>query len=293
MVTGSLFLCSIVSSHFLPVHTHQMTTDEAITYFNALRFSQFSLTDRDLPHHLPRIIVIGTSLTRNAFFFDGEMEDFARKNGFTEIKFMRIVKPGATLADFTPLLDFITNAEPDAVFLESNMFVLDFNAPARNKLRSMIGTLLPGRKEQYLIGIEDNFASHKELPQEGVQRQTHKDIAFFREFRSTTRLRRFMLPDAYITFFDTLKRRGIPVVMLDLTRSPEAASAYPPGIMDAVPQLIRRYQDTYGLQYLEFPYSLGLQYYSDFAHMNERGRTVYCRWFLSELPNVVMKAIVK
>jgi len=54
MVTGSLFLCIIVSSHFCPDRTHRTTTDEAMTYFNALRLNQCEYNDSLLVSSAPR-----------------------------------------------------------------------------------------------------------------------------------------------------------------------------------------------------------------------------------------------
>jgi hypothetical protein len=86
-----------------------------------------------------------------------------------------------------------------------------------------------------------------------------------------------------------MKRRGTKVVMLDLTRSEESRKAYGAEFMNSTTQQIRRLREEYELEFLEYPSVLTLDHYRDFAHMNEKGRKVFSRWFLSELPKFLKR----
>jgi hypothetical protein len=298
-VAGALFLCVVLFAHVLP----DPKVIETVRHYNIQRLSRFY--SKAAPHP-PRIIVVGTSLSTCALFFDEEMEQFARKNGLPDLEFVRFIKLDATLKDFVPLLGSIIAAEPDVVFFETNAFVLsrrsddnpdsrmmrifsqDDSSDDRKKLQlffqaKFLGKGLPRKKDNPNVSV-----SEKEVLLKLRQRQTQDDFEQFREEAlEPLQVRPFSVPDEYLAFFNAMKQKHITAALLDLPRSRKAESAFPPEMRKARGDMIKRYQNAYGLRYVSYPELLGLEYFQDFTHMNERGRGECSRWFLSGLPSLI------
>lgn len=279
LVTGVLFLSVIAGAHFLPDRTP--TKADLLKNFNHTRVGRLATGEAEKGY--PRVIVIGTSLTHDAFFFDEEMETFAVKNGFRGMQFVRFVKSAGRLEDFIPLLDYIKEAGPDFVFLESNLLGIDFSGGfiAREKdrvklrlyIRKMFGKELPEPDNQ-LTG-EQKFKKEE-------RHQTNTDFINYLNGRKGIHLRQFSLPREYEIFFNDLQRSGSKIILLDMPRSARAVTAYTPEFLDEMRSLIKSYQTTYGLLHWEAPDYSDLEYYIDFVHLNKKGRNAYSLWFLSE-----------
>lgn len=294
-MTGALFLGILLFARALP----GAKTAEAARYFNVERLDRFRAA---APPRPPRVVVVGSSLSMCALPFDGELEQFARENGLPDLVFVRFIKLDAALRDFTPLLDFILQADPDVVFFESRMFVLSsrgergegrrrplfFRDDAnddRKKLQAFLRGLIwknqpppkkenpnvPGSEQKVLLAIRE--------------RQSQDAFEHIREAaEERLSIRPFSVPDEYKTFFDALRRKHIIGVLLDFPRSRMFESAISPEVVSAMPGRIKRYEDAYGLRSMAYPGRLGLDHFKDFTHLNARGSAAYSRWFLSELP---------
>ena len=303
LVTGVLVLCVVLFAHSLP----EAKTAKELEYFNAERLKRFS----SKPIRPLRVVVVGSSLSMCALFFDEEMEQLARENGLPSLEFVRFIKLDARLMDFAPLLDPIIKAGPDLVFFESSQFILGPKDAGDNGLKRLFffaeDTGNDDRKklkeffqEQFSRFRKKAASTKKENPNVPVsekkvlialrQRQVQSDFELLQEEREERQeLRQFAVPEEYKVFFEALRQKHITGVLLGLPLAQEFGSAYPPEMMSGIPGLIKRYQEVFGLQYLEYPEALGLEYFKDFTHLNEQGRVTYSTWFLSELPVLVKK----
>lgn len=302
LATGALFLCVVLFAHLLP----EAKTAEALEYFNINRLERFSSNSS----HPLRVVVVGSSLSMCGLFFDEDMERLAREKG-VPLEFIRFIKLDANLTDFVPLLEPILKAEPDIVFFEANHFVLgplgaddrdmkrlrffapDTGGDDRTKLRRFFQAQFDRLKRKGPVKKKDNPnipLSEKRVLLTLRQRQTQNDFEMLQEQRADrTGLRRFSVPDGYQAFFDALKQKHIACVMLELPHPPQWEATFPREVVTGMPPLIKRYEEVYGLTYLAYPETLGLEYFKDFTHLNDRGRVLCSQWFVSALPGLVKK----
>jgi len=303
---GALFLGLIAAVHFQP----DRSAAEAVEYFNVQRLDR--LPAKRTGGGRPRVIVVGTSLTLCGLYFDEDMERLAALTGAPSMDFVRFVKLDGSLTDFSPLLPFIANAEPDIVFFESTLFLID--SPRENEgrrgnagfLRQEIGDdrkklqsllrLWSGRRTPIGESLSPNsLVSARRvftrIPDRRTQEEQDDLERFARNAGTRMKLRPVSLPGPYASFLQDLQRRGVPVVLLDIPRTPRSDSTYPPEILRNMSRSIAGFQEAYGLGYLACPFRQGPTYYKDIVHLNARGRDVYCRWFLSQLPGLLKKGM--
>ena len=299
-VTGALFLAVILFAHALP----DAKTAEAVEYFNVKRLTRFHAQP---PSSAPRVVVVGTSLSMSALFFDEDMARFARENGLPGVDLIRFIKMDSALEDFTPLLDSILEAAPDVVIFEARLFVLtnqrqerrlkkmrffrqDDDSDDRTKLKQFFGGLVSAKRPSQKKDNPNIPVLEQRLMEALRQRQTQRDLWQFQDaVEERTIIRPFSVPDAYQRFFNALRKKRIPAILLDTPASQYESSLYARALQEEMPVLISRYQETCGLQYLAYPGQLGLDQFKDFRHMNERGRETFSRWFLYEVPRLVEK----
>jgi len=302
IAAAMLFAGVVLFAHQLP----DPSRAEALAYFNVKRVERFAGQQGG---HPLRVVVLGISHAQCALFFDEEMEAFSRTNGFGEIQFLRFAKLDGAIADFVPVLGPISEARPDIVLIEANLLLFDFRGGMddmpqrfrflrseelrdrgddRNKLRNyFLGMLGIQQRPRQAAGPND-AASDRKAYLNIRHRQSELDFSRYRDAGADRlRVRSFGAPTAFIDFFESMKRTGVPVVMLDVPRSAKANAIRSDDINAAAQRLIRQYQDACGLRYLAYPGPLGTEYFKDFVHMNEQGRERYSRWFLSELPRVL------
>jgi len=279
----------ILGAFFAVYHKSNMSGKSLSSFFNISRMEAF-MGKRD-NNDLPKIIVIGTSLSQNAFYKDEEMERFAHENG-VDIKFLRFTKGGGTLKDFNGLAEYLLNADPDIICFESAVFALnmtgrDITAGHRFYVKRAI--------RQYLLEMLSRITNNEAIRVSGNPNFQEIDLNLqalelkpdkfkYKQAVSMFSVRDLSEGDIYRDFFNRALRKGIKVVFLDLSRSKEAYGMLPPGMENKIASLMEQYQRAYGVTYLRFPYRLGLEYYLDYAHFGTRGREFYSKWFVSQIP---------
>jgi hypothetical protein len=110
-------------------YTSEHVPPSLISGFNIMRLKSLSDTKGYNSH--PMIFVLGTSLTRNAFYKDKEMESFAIKNGF-KMRFLRFTRSSSKLSDFKELTEYLLKAKPDLICFESTLFTENFDKNRMN-----------------------------------------------------------------------------------------------------------------------------------------------------------------
>lgn len=262
-MTGMLFI-SVIAVFFILMDRSD-NAEERLKDFGPSGLERLSAGKTD--DGQPTVIVIGTSLTHCALYFDEEMEKFAVQNGFGGPRFITFTRDGASLDDFIPLLDLIRKAKPEYLFLESNLFGIEFSF-----------------QKDYTVNRLHHYLRRMLITKEKwgcrQQHQTTAEFAMYRHFTRNAGLRTFSLPREYEIAFEDLRRGGTQIVLLDMPRSAKAVSAYPAGFFVDMRRLFSRYQHTYGLRLWDSPYYPDTDRYADFAHLNEKGRNAYSLWFL-------------
>lgn len=294
---GALFLAVLLFAHWLP----DAKTAEATGYFNVQRLDR--LRARQQPG-VPRVVVVGTSLSMSALFFDEDMEQFARDNGLPGVQFIRFTKLDASLEDYAPLLAKILDAAPDIVLFESRLFLLthqfkewekktmrffaqEDGKDARKKLKRFFEERFGAKRPQQKKENPNVAVSEKKILDSIRRRQTQNDLDNFQNAMEDKMIvREFSVPAAYAAFFEELRKRGIIGALLDTPASEHETTLF---AHEKMLELTRHYQEACAIHALAYPGKLGLEYYKDFRHMNERGRDAFSRWFLAEIPLVMKK----
>lgn len=228
-----------------------------------------------------RVVAIGTSLLGQATFPDHLMSDFGREKGFDEFKFFQMTKGGMFLEDIFPSLNEITDAKPDVVVIESNLLL--FTLDERERLNMEIG-----RHKKYLrylvLRYLLSFTGSK--PRETDFLQTRQDAAILAgktEGLKKYRVRDDVFPEEIEDFFALSKKQKIKIIIADVPRYEKLEEVITklPGNNQKMTNLIQDLKIKYGIEYLEYPEKLGLEYYMDFSHFNQKGRELYSLWLLS------------
>ena len=288
-VAALIVSCAILITTFI---YHKCTATTPDSFYNTARIKLFE--NVALFDTYTKIIVVGTSLTRHAFYKDEEMEHFASINGLN-MHFLRFTKNGGNLSDFRLLIEYLLKAKPDLICFESAIFAINFNQKHSWKikhssyLKSVIKLYLlklvakTFKKEYFVIDGESNFKDidliHYKVRKYGLAeyQKTVHDLSLYD----------FSYGNGYRYFFEKAREQGIKIVLLDLSRSKDAWDVLPPNREKEIKKLMDQYQKTYGIKYLRFPYKLSLDYFVDYNHFSQKGRVFYSKWFIKQIPELL------
>jgi hypothetical protein len=285
-IIGVVILALMSYSYF----TLDTSEPRLLTYFNHTRLVQ-AVNDSSNRQKSALIVVMGSSMSYKALYFDGMMENFASQSGKSKIKFVRFIKMCGKLEDFTALFPEILNARPAAVFMEANLFTLDLDKACHNtvfekykkELRLYIRQVFDiTNTYNYRVSRFNMITMEAQDPQQSYSAKKF-DLQTYEKFYAGLHPRRFGLNVKYKNFIQNLRALGIDFILLDIPRSSLLETIFPSELDQSCRRLIERYQSEYGLKYQEFPFSEGVEYYFDYVHFNNAGQEVYSRWFLSQL----------
>jgi len=239
-----------------------------------------------------RVAVIGTSLTRHAFFKDEDMERFARDRGL-QIHFLRFTLGGGSLEEFYDLSTAVINSGADVICFEAAIFGLEMGNDnvMLDRYRYYLrhgGTKFLARlpfvpKRHRSENQNENFAETELTTNPVFEQNPEKEKELYLERSSQFRIRDFSEGKKFAPLFLMAKARGKTVVFLDLSRSNKAWDMLPVDFEDEFFRPMRQYEKAYGIPCLRFPYRLPLDYFQDFAHFGPKGRKLYSEWFLANL----------
>ncbi len=288
-ITGLLFGVELIFAWYLPPSTDRFLENPAF-------FSQRLQNFAHLEHDVQKIVVLGTSRTAHAFFYDHYMERFAKRNGFHKIKFIRFVKTTGMLEDFASLWAPILEVKPDIIFCEATLiqFCTDQDSinqshqdmfdksdqDSRNKLHNFLKHLL----FEPLPSISWNDPQFDDRKLFVLDRQSTDNALEKRQkwISQVRKIRQLPAFSEHQAFFNHLRKDGIKFILLDVPSFQEYTE-FSPEQRKNIQALRKQYKELYEIEYLAFPERMGLEYYQDFGHLNLKGREHYCRWFLSEL----------
>ena len=234
-----------------------------------------------------RIVGLGTSLLRRATFFDEFMSDFGRENGFDGFKFVQITKGGGLQDDFISLMQTIEETKPNVVLIESNLVFLDLVKSEKLKVkiishRDYLKSIFL-KSLRFFAGSNSWYAQPtRELPFKPVTQDSMRFVSKIKlmrkyEVRDTTLTREF---EDFLIYAREQKTKIIVVEVPRYEKLEEVVTELPKN-KQKLSALIQDLKTKYGIEYLEYPEKLGLEYYVDFSHFNQKGRERYSLWLLS------------
>ncbi|MCF6290636.1 MAG: hypothetical protein L3J03_06540 [Desulfobacterales bacterium] len=249
------------------------------------------------------IYIFGTSLLRRALPSSDELNKLQYRNNGPVLQACVISKPIMRLSQLSPVLTKAIRNQPKFIFLEANLFGSDIyvhgDLPEERSfidnhrrriyklfylLFSAPRLLFQGKAEQLHIRMDHQPLFLEEKARAGFNFSRYAAHAARFRVREIAELAHFL------ELFQQAMAAGTRVYLLDLPRSQEAWAYLPVGFRAEFNDLMTRIEKEYGIPYLAFPHPLSRDtYYTDAAHMNQAGRTVYTTWFLDMLAGLDSK----
>lgn len=234
----------------------------------ASRIDDFVEEHRGSPD--PRVVLLGTSLAYRALPTGPEAE---QRLG---VAFLKLARPGIRFHFYEPLIDRIFAARPDLILLQTELF-REAGAYRVRELREALRLALRGQWGGRGRGIDPpDFGDCAGRQAPALLPQAVANVrAEFPGFDG--------LPRSARRFLDRAAEEGVPVVLLDLPRTPtlEAATG----------GRARRWRDEVEATLAPWPTLRSLRYdgaagdgdFCDFAHLHPAGRDRFLAWLRPRL----------
>lgn len=255
------------------------------------------------------LVVVGTSLTKCAFPFDPEFNELAEKIGVS-VKLVRFSRSGQlgkefpTRQNYQALIPELLLYHPRWVFLQAETFFLGFVAKSeasqkRLNIRTWIEILhtnLHFLARKVISALPPFFSGSANLsntvPHKPRIRETQGDGDVFLDVTGQQKMIRdptwdaiihpSVFPDYIEDFIEQAKEMGIEVVLLEMNRSKAGNEYYGESFRAQLTKTLQEVSLRYQIPYWQFRGDLSLDYFSDWAHLNQKGRAVFTDWFLEK-----------
>lgn len=256
------------------------------------------------------LAVVGTSLTKCAFPFDAELNTLAGEKGVS-IKFVRFSRNGLLGKDFPIRQNYRTvmpellRSHPRWVFLQAETFFLGLVAKTEEsrkrfsipKWNEILHTHLHFLFRKAIDRLYANFSESGNLKSDVSSRprakETQSDGDMFSDAVGRERhmiqdsswdiiIHPPVFPDYMEDFINEAKEAGIEVVLLEMNRSKAGNDYYGESFRAQLTNTLQEVSSKYRIPYWQFKGDLSLDYFTDWAHLNQRGRAVFTEWFLEK-----------
>lgn len=239
-----------------------------------------------------KVVVLGTSRTRNGIWFDDSLEHralLANHFELRDIEFLRIVRPAGRLEHFLPLFAPILDAQPNLVLIESSLLLIQAQDRNIEKGKSVLARFILQRDRAHLESIRRSNSLEGEMRFLAKKWPVDHDSAALQEFkqlRAKTPLCP-VEPDSEVSdFLEAARKKGIWIALVEVPRTKRAEALLPTADRGAVEKRLRVLEDKYSVRHLDCTLDLTIDDYRDFAHFNEVGREKFGTWFLSVLASI-------
>jgi len=241
------------------------------------------------------IVIVGSSLTENAFSDPKEIENNLSKATNKKAKVLRVALNymDMDMAHQIDFFEYVTKYPPNYLFIENtfNMInpdssnALPVNVDAallhiRNNIRGALG--MPMHDDYYT-----KWYTYDEKPLPGSDFYTHNfDSITFRYLKEKKLhvVRKIIQNGEANSAYDLLMRRNSKVVFLD----PPQSNKLPHNFLDRestseLNEVLKFYETQYGVECWRFPRQMADSCFTDGAHLNSEGAMQYQEWFVSEI----------
>jgi hypothetical protein len=242
------------------------------------------------PNAKPRsILVMGSSLTRNAFYFDHKMDAVLRANGLQN-NFVRVSASAARKSSFEGALPVILKSNPELVILEFEMLFMNRGrstgiavntsqniALIYSGLKNIFfGTSYPDPsrfKANHGIGKHCNKVNQSKQKFPQVSDLPHQNYKIYSDW----------LSPAWTDFIDGINQRGGKVVIVELGRSSYASKGFSIEFLAHYQHTVDTLKKKRTVSLWRYPGPFPLENYCDLAHLNEQGQAKFMVWLMSRI----------
>lgn len=241
------------------------------------------------------LTVVGTSLIQYGFPFDDEFEALAKTEGI-DIEFIRFTRYGHKSRDYEYLGNTILKARPHWVFLEAELFFMEeysrrvfyykWLEHARNNVQFLFKKTLLLIQSVFFRGevlysdCSPRVQNDTQLPIDLDQVATIETVindTFYLQAKPP------LFPEYFESFLKQAKADSIKVILLEMNRSKEGNEQLGDAFRSQLSKTLQQAAERYQIPLWQFRSDLPLDYYTDRAHLNRKGRAVFSKWFLSKL----------
>lgn len=265
----------------------EIPSSQAFLNHNRARLSRFAALTANSPSQL-KVVILGNSTIKYGTAIDEESFSFT---GSDKIRVIRIVNNWANFSDFSPLTEQILNLRPDLIVMQTDLLgrvrlIEHFTKPAQLQRYLKWRAFGPGDWDPLNL-------NQAELQTDQVDYNDKSEQRFERRRKSLTEWQGIDLdgPDAKQAndFIESARQRGISIVLL---YTPVTARVEPleKTIQQHLSGAVNRQLEHEGVTLLEYPSEMDDSQFSDFVHMNERGREIYTKWLVPELLRIALES---
>lgn len=254
----------------------------AFLVHNQNRIDRFAQMATEFPHK-PRVVMLGNSTLKYATRTN---EDTFELAGCKEVLVLRIVNNWARFIDFEPLSDAILSSEPDLIVVQPEILFRSRVREIRPRpdiLRDYVYWRAFGLGEWDPHGFDQH-----DLQTAQPDFDDQSDERFANRYQRLNEWQRMDLTGASARasrrFLQRARQQGIRVVMLYPPMTSRGRTLIDP-IRDELKPVLTDYLKDPAVELLECPYDTADDEFSDFVHMNDRGRDRFMAWFVPNLRN--------
>lgn len=239
------------------------------------------------PDALESIVVLGSSLSRAAFLFDGAMDQSLTPIGVTN-KFIRVTLSNARRNSLEPILPLIAEIKPRLVFIELEML--------QRRL------ILRKPRRYYDLLFKDLFKSIKWLTfsllsidyladgNNDLIPQCNNDFRVQRKsedidqlLQAKFRIYKQRFSSTWLSFFAAVQRQGGQVILVEMGRSDFATQGLSKAFKLDFAQVKKDILANEKIAIWQYPGPFSQTNYCDLAHLNHKGTALFNLWFINKL----------
>jgi hypothetical protein len=238
------------------------------------------------------IVVLGNSLVRCGVPFYSDFIKKTDKNKL-KIKFTRVTHSGMNSRVFTSLFDILSNNPPDILFIQSEYFYMDFS-----REKNML--------DNYRKSVKAIYTNIKYiLSRNNIKSENFSDTSCNNNKKySIVKNHEYLLKNQYgrlsvelknhegnillYKLINTLQKKS-KIILLEMGRSKLANDYIGKKNQYQISKSLETLKNTLQVEVWRFPANLSLDNYTDFAHMNAKGKTTFIHWFAKKLENTLVK----
>jgi len=239
------------------------------------------------PEALESIVVLGSSLSRAAFQFDGAMDKSLTPIGVNN-KFIRITLSNARRNSLEPILPLIAEVKPRLVFIELEMLQ---RILIRKKTRRYYDLLFNDLFKSIkwltfsLLKIDNlSDANNGFIPKCNNEiRVQRKSEDIDKLLQAKFRIYKQRFSSTWLSFFAAVQRQGGQVILVEMGRSEFATQGLSKTFKLDFAQVKKDILANEKIAIWQYPGPFSQTNYCDLAHLNHKGAALFNLWFINKL----------
>jgi len=239
------------------------------------------------PEALESIVVLGSSLSRAAFQFDGAMDKSLTPIGVNN-KFIRITLSNARRNSLEPILPLIAEVKPRLVFIELEMLQ---RILIRKKTRRYYDLLFNDLFKSIkwltfsLLKIDNlSDANNGFIPKCNNEiRVQRKSEDIDKLLQAKFRIYKQRFSSTWLSFFAAVQRQGGQVILVEMGRSEFATQGLSKTFKLDFAQVKKDISANEKIAIWQYPGPFSQTNYCDLAHLNHKGAALFNLWFINKL----------